>query len=514
MKLTTKKYFAFITACLIVFFALVSFFGIHNRWGYTVNNHVKGWQNLRFGLDFNEHIEIVLKPENKKVNLNNEEIIKTIQDRLTFLGFSDNRIDIDQKNNLLTLKVSQPAGTHDFDTQTIISIVGSKGDFEINDSKAFGQLDNPGLPIINADIESTEIITQKDNTGMQKKYAPEFGIRIKLTENGAKKLADLTSQIIATSNQGNKDNTDSKNDSELTCQINGFTFDTQKVMFPITNGQLEFFKKTGIDVLKQNLAYLKTKNLPTTLLLKSLRHSSPELGLWFKHCAALTILSVFTAVALILILRFKLIGTVCIVCLAGHMAFMLACFTGFFKIYPGVIFNFAAFFGCMISFILGIISCFVISKRIQNKSQINVNQPFSLAIKAGVSSSCKLVLSWHLKLLFGSLILMAIFSYKTNLVAFAVQPIYDLLEIEQTYNNSIASTAYALFVGSVGAIIFEIIFVKYILSPITSPDIKFKVKLLKEFKSLLSKLKLKIKNKNRIKKDNKKTKNRKQKNKK
>ena len=60
-------------------------------------------------------------------------------------------------------------------------------------------------------------------------------------------------------------------------------------------------------------------------------------------------------------------------------------------------------------------------------------------------------------------------------------------------NEGIASVAYALFVGSIGALLFEVILARYILNPVTAPNFNFK--------KMLSVAKLEFKFKSKSKKN-------------
>lgn len=489
MNLTTRKYFSFFAACLVVIFCAVSFLGIHSRWGYTINNHIKGWQNLRFGFDFNEHTELILKPEDENLNLNDENILDSIQTRLNFLGFRDNKIDINETDNSLILKFSQPAGQHDFDSQTLTNIVGNKGDFKIIDAKKINDFMSPDSndesAITSDDICYAHLITQKNETDFNRSYDPEYGIRIKLNQTGTEKLANLTNNLL-TESLDEKD--PSKDGAEISVILNSIPIYNKKIKEPIFDGNIEIFNDMNLEKLNQNLAFLKTNTLPSGFRLQSIRTVSPEFGVFFKEIAALVLAVVLIVIGLILTLKFKIVGLVCAICLTGHVAFVLACFTGFFKIYPGVIFNFAAFVASMVSFIVGVISCFIIAAKIHSESK-KEHCPFSLAIKNGVAASCKLISSFNLKTIVGATVLMAIFSYKTNLIAFLLTPIYNLLDFQFQFNETIASIAYTLFVGSVGALIFEVAFIKYILAPVTSPTFNLNL----NFKKMFSNFKLKMK---------------------
>lgn len=488
MKLTTKKYLAFLTACLVVVFCVVSFLGIHSRWGYTIINHIKGCQNLRFGLDFDKHTEITLKPEKEGLNLEDSELLNSIQNRLNFVGLRDNRLYVDDTNKLLTLKFSQPAGTHDFSAQTIAKLVGLSGNFSIiaSDSSENLNKDNE-TEINNHDVERAYLIAQKNE--MSKLPDPDYGIAIKLTENGTEKLANLTSNLLAKKSDEQKT---AKKDAKISVILNSSPIYSTKIKEPITNGIIKIFNNANLETLNQQLAYLGSTPLPSNFQLESLSKVSPNAGMFVKRISAFVLAAVLIAIIFILTAKFKVVGLICSICLTGHIAFIVACFTGFFGIYPGVVLNFAALVASIVSIIIGMFSCFLISFKIHQNSK-KENCPFSLAVKTGAASSCKLISSFNLKILISSIILMAIFSYKTNLIASILQPLYDLCEVQMLSNEGIASVAYALFVGSIGALLFEVILARYILNPVTAPNFNFK--------KMLSVAKLEFKFKSKSKKN-------------
>lgn len=507
MKLTTRKYVAFTTFCLIICFILISIFGIHSRFGDTVSNHFKGWENIRFSQDFDHHTEMILKTSNPSLKLNDTNLAETINNRLQNLGFTDNKIAINKKNDQLLLKFTQPAGVPELYPQTIENLICLKGEVSISSSNTDSKNKNK-ITLNSADIKSAEIVAQPNHL---KRFNPDYGIRIKFNNNGSSKLETLTKQMVAenekTKKEASKDRRNKKPPAKLNVMLDqtditknttdNSQFDTGGITVtePITDGQIEIFNNSNLYDLKMLAAVLNEKPLPDFLYMEKLQKASPNLGMWFKRITIFAVLTILAAIILILILKFKLIGIICSTCLMGHFCFMLAGFSGFFEIYPGAIFNFAALIGTTLSALIGVNACFLIGKNTEYGLEIDNNQ-FIATIKQGLNKSLKITNMINGILAIASLVFMAVFSYKTNTINFILKPIYNLIGLDLIYSNSIASLAYATFVGSIGALLFENLLLKFIATSLTSVKIKLNLEwvliLTKKIMQLFKLIKLKF----------------------
>lgn len=508
LKLAARKFTSFLIMCCVICFALVAFFGIHSKWGDVVTPHFKGWQDLSFGLDFNAHNELLLEPTDKDISVNDTKILKTLNDRLNIFGITDKEISVDKQNNQLLLKYSQPASDPTLDAKAICKVVGQKGELNLTmvDGKSLRVDETYSQQnfVNKSDLKNAEIVTRQ----LKKNSKPEIGIKLNFKKSSFKKLADLTNELLSHNEQIRAQNLESEKNEEkdkkspkkLLISIDGIDLEAKEINTPITNGQIEIFNNFNIYNATMAIDFLNTADLPTYLELLQITQSTPKLGLWFKRELALVCLAILFIAIAVLMFKFGLIGAICGACFMGHLGLMMACFTGFFKIYPGVIFNFAALVGCSVSAIIGIISCFVIAKQIQSHAKINPKNLFALSVKSGISSSLPLINSMNIKLIFSSIVLMAVFGTKTNAVSFLLNPIFDIFDFVPLFNSNISSFAYAIFVGGLGGLIFENMIFKFIVNPITSPEIKMpnlNLKKLTNIKNLLRPAKLNPKSKSK-----------------
>lgn len=506
MKLNTRKYLSLFTFFLMVCFIVVSFFGIHSRWGDTVHNHFKGWENLKFGQDFENHTAMIFKTSDNNSKLNDENLIKTINNRLQNIGCTDNKITVDTNNSLM-LEFTQPAGIPEFDQQTIANLICFRGDLLIKSSNATNETKN-AIIINNKNIDNVEVISRKIKNIHAK---PDYGLKIQLNHNGTKKLATLTHQIVIENEKLKQQNQNNPNSSQNFAKLsimldqndltNSKTNNFQSesgldVTEPITDGQIEIFNGANIHDSKIIAAILNEKPISYPIYMEKLKKMSPNLGMWFKRITYYSILLIMTIIILILILKFKLIGIICATCLVGHLSFILASFTGFFEIYPGNIFNFAALVGTTVSTLFGINACFLIGKKTKSNLKTENNENYITNIKNGLNYSMKIVKMWNYMLIIFALIAMAMFSYKTNAVTFLLKPLYklmNLMDLNLVYDNSIASLSYAIFVGSLGSLLFEVFLLKFLATSVTSPKININFqKCFNSLKTIKTKLNFKF----------------------
>ncbi len=476
MKLAARKFTSFLTMFCVICFALVAFLGVHSKWGDVITPHFKGWQDLSFSSDFNPHNELLLEPVDNNVSTSDTKILNTINNRLNIFGVTDKEILVDKQNNQLLLKYSQPPSNASLDAKAIYKIVGQKGELNLTvvDGKSLevDETYKQQIFVNKSDLKNAEIITRQ----FTKKSKPEIGIKLNFKKSSFKKIADLTNELSNHNKQIQMQNLESENDKKspkkLLISIDGIDLEAKDINTPITNGQIEIFNNFNMYNATMAVDFLNTDSMPTYLELLQITQSTPKLGLWFKRELALVCLAILFIAIAVLIFKFGLIGAICSICFTGHLGLMIACFTGFFKIYPGVVFNFAALVGCSVAAIIGIISCFMVAKQIQNHAKINPKNLFTLSIKNGISTSLPIINSMNIKLIFSAIVLMAVFGTKTNFISFLLKPIFDIFKFNPLFDNNISSFSYAVLVGGLGGLTFENMIFKIIVNPITSQKIK------------------------------------------
>ncbi len=481
MKLSSKKLLSMLIFCIITIFIFISTLGVHSRWGDTINNTFKGFQNLRFSNDFDNYKELLFYPidYSDEANIDSNYIVKSIKSRLTDLKLVNSNVFFNDENKQLIVQYSQPADGTCFSSKTLEQYVENKGILTI------AMLDEQTIPkskvlnldefknredVINNDyIEKAELVVKKDEQGL---VEGEYGLRINLNETGTQILSNISAKAAELNNSSLKNTKKSKKQPKrhlLVCALDGAIIYADDCKEAITNGKIDIYQRWPVKTINYFVAMFNNKPLTIGFKQMNLTKSSPNLGMWFKRCLTFTFLIVLLFAVLILIIKFKLIGTICSVCLVAHASFILACFTGFFKIYPGVGFDFGAMIGCLTSGLIGIISCFLVVHKIQGYNKNKQNQ-FSVSVKNGLNDSFSFIIPINLKLTLFSLVLMVLFSHRTNVMASIFYPMFNVCDFDITNNIPIASLAYAMFVGSLGGLIFEVLALKLIASPLTSSN--------------------------------------------
>lgn len=212
---------------------------------------------------------------------------------------------------------------------------------------------------------------------------------------------------------------------------------------------------------------LLTEKLPVELSLVNLEANTPKLGVNFIENIAIFAIVLAVLFILLMALKFRILAGLATLNIVSQFCFILVGFTGLISFLPGFCLTLPAMMGALISIIIGF-SCFY---HIANKTvyRLKRNNNLELSLKQTFKIDTKPFIKLNLFMLLIFAIFLGIFSPTPEIFSTLFVPLNMLLEANP--QNSIFSFSYAMFFGTIGTLLFQLLTTKLILQ--SAADFKF-----------------------------------------
>ncbi len=221
-------------------------------------------------------------------------------------------------------------------------------------------------------------------------------------------------------------------------------------------------KLSGNDMLMAANKLL-TENLPVPISIINLEANTPKLGVNFVENIAIFAVILAALFILLIAIRFRILAGLAALNIISQFCFILIGFTGLLSFLPGFCLTLPAVIGALFSIMIGF-SCFY---HIANKTvcRLNKNNNLELSLKQTYKIDVKPLVKLNIFMLFVFAIILGIFSPTPEMFSTLLIPLNMLLEANP--QNSIFSFSYAMFFGTIGTLLFQLLTTKLILQSAT-----------------------------------------------
>ena len=306
-----KSWPLFVVAILIVLFSLTAILGVSYTYGDTKNVYVKGASDIRFGIDIRGGVDVTFMPAGD-VDATDEQMAaaKTvIEDRLVGLGITDYESYVDNNKDRIIVRFPWKSDEADFNPQTAIDEIGTTAKMVFRKgSSATGE----------------EILSGDDVASANAAYNETEGwvVQLKFNSNGASAFASATTELAA-------------NKGTISIWLDDNNISTATVNEAITGGEAIIKGKFDQDSASTLANQINSGSLPFALSAESYSTISPSLGAKSLDVMVQAGIIAFILVAIMMICRYRLPGTIAVISLLGQVAATLAVVSGYFTVFPG-----------------------------------------------------------------------------------------------------------------------------------------------------------------------------------
>ena len=393
-----KSWPLFVVAILIVLFSLTTIFGVSYTYGDTKNVYIKGASDIRFGIDIRGGVDVTFMPADD-VDATDEQLAaaKTvIEDRLVGLGITDYESYVDNNKDRIIVRFPWKSDEADFNPQTAIDEIGTTAKMVFRKgSSATGE----------------EILSGDDVASASAAYNETEGwvVQLKFNSTGASAFADATTELAASK-------------GTISIWLDDNNISTASVDEPITGGEAIIKGKFDQESASTLANQINSGSLPFALSAESYSTISPTLGAKSLDVMVQAGIIAFLLVAVMMIVRYRLPGTIAVISLMGQVAATLAVVSGYFAVFPGSTLTLPGIAGIILGIGMGVDANVITAERI--KEELSKNKTLEGAVKSGFKMGLTPIIDGNVTIVIVAAILMGAFGPTDGFWAKVFNPIF------------------------------------------------------------------------------------------
>ena len=393
-----KSWPLFVVAILIVLFSLTAIFGVSYTYGDTKNVYVKGASDIRFGIDIRGGVDVTFMPADdvEATDAQMTAAKTVIEDRLVGLGITDYESYVDNNKNRIIVRFPWKNDEADFNPQTTIDEIGTTAKMVFRKgSSATGE----------------EILSGDDVASASAAYNETEGwvVQLKFNSAGASAFATATTELAA-------------NNGTISIWLDDNNISTATVNEAITGGEAIIKGNFDQDSASTLANQINSGSLPFALSAESYSTISPSLGAKSLDVMVQAGIIAFILVAILMIVRYRLPGTIAVISLMGQAAATLAVVSGYFTVFPGSTLTLPGIAGIILGIGMGVDANVITAERI--KEELSKNKTLEGAVNSGFKMGLTPIIDGNVTIVIVAAILMGAFGPTDGFWAKVFNPIF------------------------------------------------------------------------------------------
>ena len=421
-----KSWPLFVVAILIVLFSLTAILGVSYTYGDTKNVYVKGASDIRFGIDIRGGVDVTFMPADdvEATDAQMTAAKTVIEDRLVGLGITDYESYVDNNKNRIIVRFPWKNDEADFNPQTAIDEIGTTAKMVFRKgSSATGE----------------EILSGDDVASASAAYNETEGwvVQLKFNSAGASAFATATTELAASN-------------GTISIWLDDNNISTATVNEAITGGEAIIKGNFDQDSASTLANQINSGSLPFALSAESYSTISPSLGAKSLDVMVQAGIIAFILVAILMIVRYRLPGTIAVISLMGQAAATLAVVSGYFTVFPGSTLTLPGIAGIILGIGMGVDANVITAERI--KEELSKNKTLEGAVNSGFKMGLTPIIDGNVTIVIVAAILMGAFGPTDGFWAKVFNPIF------YWFGPSTAGTIYSLGFTLLTSVLLNFVF--------------------------------------------------------
>ena len=413
-------------AFLIILFSLSALLGFSYQYGDIKTTYIKGAQDIRFGIDIRGGVDVTFMPADD-MDATDEQMVAArtvIEDRLVGLGITDYEDYVDYTRDRIIVRFPWKRDETDFDPQSAIDEIGTTAHMVFRKGST---------------ADGEEILTGEDVESAMAGYDQTEGyvVQLDFNDSGAQKFADATTELAPDS-------------GTISIWLDDENISTATVEAAITNGSAIIrgdFTQEEVTTLANQI---NSGALPFALSAESYSTISPTLGTRSLEVMVLAGVIAFVAVALIMILRYRLPGTIAVLSLLGQVAATLAVVSGYFPVFSGSTLTLPGIAGIILGIGMGVDANVITAERI--REELGKKKTLDGAIANGMKMGLTPIIDGNVTIVIVAAILMGAFGPTDGFWATVFSPVF------RWFGASTAGTVYSFGFTLLTSVLLNFVF--------------------------------------------------------
>ena len=393
-----KSWPLFVVAILIVLFSLTAILGVSYTYGDTKNAYVKGASDIRFGIDIRGGVDVTFMPADdvEATDAQMAAAKTVIEDRLVGLGITDYESYVDNNINRIIVRFPWKSDEADFNPQTAIDEIGTTAKMVFRKGSS-----STGEEILSGDDVASASAAYNETEG--------WVVQLKFNSDGASAFAAATTELAA-------------NNGTISIWLDDSNISTATVNEAITGGEAIIKGNFDQDSASTLANQINSGSLPFALSAESYSTISPSLGAKSLDVMVQAGIIAFILVALMMIFRYRLPGTIAVISLMGQVAATLAVVSGYFSVFPGSTLTLPGIAGIILGIGMGVDANVITAERI--KEELAKNKTLEGAVNSGFKMGLTPIIDGNVTIVIVAAILMGAFGPTDGFWAKVFNPIF------------------------------------------------------------------------------------------
>ena len=393
-----KSWPLFVVAILIVLFSLTAIFGVSYTYGDTKNAYVKGASDIRFGIDIRGGVDVTFMPADdvEATDAQMAAAKTVIEDRLVGLGITDYESYVDNNKNRIIVRFPWKSDEADFNPQTAIDEIGTTAKMVFRKGSS-----STGEEILSGDDVASASAAYNETEG--------WVVQLKFNSDGSSAFAAATTELAA-------------NNGTISIWLDDSNISTATVNEAITGGEAIIKGNFDQDSASTLANQINSGSLPFALSAESYSTISPSLGAKSLDVMVQAGIIAFILVALMMIFRYRLPGTIAVISLMGQVAATLAVVSGYFSVFPGSTLTLPGIAGIILGIGMGVDANVITAERI--KEDLAKNKTLEGAVNSGFKMGLTPIIDGNVTIVIVAAILMGAFGPTDGFWAKVFNPIF------------------------------------------------------------------------------------------
>ena len=393
-----KSWPLFVVAILIVLFSLTAILGVSYTYGDTKNAYVKGASDIRFVIDIRGGVDVTFMPADdvEATDAQMAAAKTVIEDRLVGLGITDYESYVDNNKNRIIVRFPWKSDEADFNPQTAIDEIGTTAKMVFRKGSS-----STGEEILSGDDVASASAAYNETEG--------WVVQLKFNSDGASAFAAATTELAA-------------NNGTISIWLDDSNISTATVNEAITGGEAIIKGNFDQDSASTLANQINSGSLPFALSAESYSTISPSLGAKSLDVMVQAGIIAFILVALMMIFRYRLPGTIAVISLMGQVAATLAVVSGYFSVFPGSTLTLPGIAGIILGIGMGVDANVITAERI--KEELAKNKTLEGAVNSGFKMGLTPIIDGNVTIVIVAAILMGAFGPTDGFWAKVFNPIF------------------------------------------------------------------------------------------
>ena len=406
-----KSWHLVVVALLIILFSVSALLGFSYQYGDTKTTYIKGASDIRFGIDIRGGVDVTFMPADD-MDATDEQMAAArtvIEDRLVGLGITDYEDYVDYNKDRIIVRFPWKSDETDFDPQQAIDEIGTTAEMVFRKGST---------------ADGEEILTGDDVQSATAGYDQTQGyvVQLSFTSEGAQKFADATTELAP-------------DKGVISIWLDDENISTATVQSAITDGNAIISGNFTQDDVTALANQINSGALPFALSAESYSTISPTLGNRSLEVMVLAGVIAFIAVALIMIIRYRLPGFIAVLSLFGQVAATLAVVSGYFPVFSGSTLTLPGIAGIILGIGMGVDANVITAERI--REELGKKKTLDGAIANGLKMGLAPIIDGNVTIVIVAAILMGAFGPTDGFWATVFSPVF------RWFGASTAGTVYS-----------------------------------------------------------------------